>query len=169
MANEKISPENLYDFLDKTHKKNNDKQVQQSHNKYRKQRIISWFFTYAKLFLIIGFVCGLFYYKHSNVSLEQNIHNIRAYFDDFSKDNKKLNKENKIRTQNNEMISIPNVEIKGFLEKENGKFVVFKFNNKIYTLKEKDSFNDGEFVIEKIYMNAIDILDSRGNIHNVSI
>ena len=58
-------------------------------------------------------------------------------------------------------ISMPNIQIRGSVKKKDGEYAMFKYNNKIYTLKQGDIF-DGITVIS-VMKNGMEVRDSEGN------
>ena len=57
----------------------------------------------------------------------------------------------------------PNIKIRGSVTKTDGKYIIFKFDNKIHTLKEGDSFDNMNYVILTVMKNGMEIRDFEGN------
>ena len=64
--------------------------------------------------------------------------------------------------------AVPDITITGFVEKENGKHMIFKYDNKIFTLKEGDKFNGDTLKVKKIEGNTLEIEDIEGNVFSYS-
>ena len=77
------------------------------------------------------------------------------------------NKKNEVIITNNttqkDNIDIPEITVTGLIEQNPDKYVVFKYNNKIYTQKVGDKFSDDTYEITKISNKVLEIKDFNGN------
>ena len=64
--------------------------------------------------------------------------------------------------------TVPDIIVTGEVDKENGKYMIFKYDNKIFTLKEGDKFDNNIFTVKKIEGNILEIEDVDGNVFSYS-
>ena len=166
----KINTSNYYDIMDK---KEEIKKIEEK--KLAKKNLLNYklkgmAFEFIKLLFLILIITSVFWFKH----LFPNFYN-DTLLDTKTKimqtigleDDSKANKKNEVIITNNttqkDNIDIPEITVTGLIEQNPDKYVVFKYNNKIYTQKVGDKFSDDTYEITKISNKVLEIKDFNGN------
>lgn len=170
----KLSSANLYDELDKKEAEDLAKEIRSRKMSVLKDNFLFRSYEIFKIFVLIAIIVGAFFcrYHYSN--------EINQVFDKFtntitgvvdkSSSNATMKKSLEVDKNAKDAInaSVPNIIVTGEIDKENGKYMIFKYDNKIFTLKEGDKFNNNTFTVKKIEGNTLEIEDINGNIFSYS-
>ena len=175
--NEKLSSANLYDILDKREDEKIKKDIRNQKIKSVKNKVLFGSYEAFKIITLVAIIVGAFFlrYQYSN--------EINQVFDKFtntitgvvdkSSSNATMKKsleeaKKEASVPSPAIANVPNITITGSVDKENGKYIIFKYENKIFTLKEGDKFNNNFFTVNKIEGNMLEIEDADGNIFSYS-
>ena len=168
----KINTSNYYDMMDKKEEKNNIKERKLVKRKIISYKIKSYILEFIKLFLLILIMTSVFWTKYVfpdfyNNTLMNTESKIMQTIGLEKENNLKIQKDEVIINNNNsakkDNLDIPEITITGVIEKDSDKYVVFKYNNKIYTEKVGDKFSDNTYEIISISNKILEIKDFNGN------
>ena len=179
MKKEKLSSANLYDVLDKREEEQIKKEIKSQKRKNVTNKVLSNSFEFFKVFALIAIIVGAFFLRY------QYSEEISQGFDKFSNTitgvvdksssnasmKKAMNSDSAKKASDSKATTasaVPDITITGFVEKENGKHMIFKYDNKIFTLKEGDKFNGDTLKVKKIEGNTLEIEDIEGNVFSYS-
>ena len=133
------------------------------------------FKIFALIAIIVGaFFCRYHYSNEINQVFDKFTNTITGVVDKSSSNatmKKSLEADKNAKEQDAKdaiNASVPNIIVTGEIDKENGKYMIFKYDNKIFTLKEGDKFNNNTFTVKKIEGNTLEIEDINGNIFSYS-
>lgn len=172
--NEKLTSANLYEILDKREEEKIKKEIKSQKRQKMKVKFLSNSYEFFKVFALIAIIVGAFFlrYHYSN-EIDQGFDkfsNTITGVVDKSSSNASMKKslEEASAKKTPSLANIPDITITGFVEKENGKHMIFKYDNKIFTLKEGDKFHSEYYTVKKIEGNTLEIEDVDGNVFSYS-
>lgn len=184
----KLSSANLYDELDKKEAEDIKKEIRDKKIGVFKDKVLFRSYEFLKVFIFIGIIVGAFFLRyHYSTEISQGFDKftdtITGVVDKSSSNaimKKNLEADKKVKEQDAKIAQenkkakeplatiVPDITVTGEVDKENGKYMIFKYDNKIFTLKEGDKFDNNMFVIKKIEGNILEIEDVDGNIFSYS-
>ena len=175
----KLTSANLYDELDKKEAEDLKKEIRDRKKEVLKNKLLFGSYEFFKIFALIAFIVGAFFARyHYSEEISQvfdKFTNTITGVVDKSSSNATMKKgieaDKKAKEQDaKEALSatVPDIIVTGEVDKENGKYMIFKYDNKIFTLKEGDKFDNNIFTVKKIEGNILEIEDVDGNVFSYS-
>lgn len=167
---EKLTTANLYSEMDRLADIDKEKEIKKTKLNYSKRNAIFKLTEILKCFVILLLISSPFLINHFYS------HEISSYFSKAESSiiapiNKHYEETttNTSSSKNVDLASIPEIYPTGTISKDGKQYVVFKYQNKIYTKTKGEKFSDDTLEIKEIKNNEVEIKDFRGNIYNFSI
>ena len=172
-----ITDRNLYDELDRRGDYANEQDEKRRAFRRKKENTLSAMSDVFRFIILIGVIALAFILKsvywEDIKAVYYNVEDKVASTVDNSDSNRGTiettthNKE-KQKAQSEMPTQVPNIVVSGNIQKEGVEYMIFKMDNKIYTQKVGDKFDNDLYQVTKVTDKTLEIKDLDGNVFSYS-
>ena len=172
-----ITDRNLYDELDRRGDYANEQDEKRRAFRRRKENTLSAMSDVFRFIILIGVIALAFILKsvywEDIKAVYYNVEDKVASTIDNSDSNRgtietTTHNREKQKVQSEMPTQVPNIVVSGNIQKEGVEYMIFKMDNKIYTQKVGDKFDNDLYQVTKVTDKTLEIKDLDGNVFSYS-
>ncbi len=166
----KFDTSNLYAEMDRKRDEAVKGELRRTRRKLTMDNLKEKILEYSKIFLLFGLIIAGLIWKHDGNIVQNTI----DYFENFTNpdyvNRGKQNYQKDVILESKESQTlIPVIEVQGQLKRDGSDYIIFQYNNKVYTKTIGESFADEKFRVSNITKEEIEVVDTDGNFFYYSL